>query len=41
MRHAMQIITLPDDVLYNADVDGNGSIEISDAILVMRMAMGM
>jgi hypothetical protein len=39
MRHAMGIITLPADV--DCDVDCDGSVTATDAILVMRSVMNM
>ena len=41
LRHAMGLISIPEDAQPQADVDGDGRITITDALLIMRFAMGL
>ena len=40
MRGAMGTITLTASQLAHADLDGDGTVTVSDALLAMRYAMG-
>ncbi len=39
MRHAMSIITVEGQGFVNGDMDGDGQLTSSDAILIMRAIM--
>ena len=41
LQHAAGIITLQGDALLAADVNGDGSIDASDAVLAARIALGL
>ncbi len=40
MRHALNLIALPDEAISICDMDGDGQITVQDAVLVMRAALG-
>lgn len=41
LRHALGLITIPDDARLQADVTGDGSIDVTDALMILRCAMGL
>ena len=41
MRHAMSITTVEGQGFINGDMDGDGQITSSDAILIMRAVMNL
>ena len=41
LRHALGLITIPEDAQPQADVTGNGIIDVTDALMIMRYAMGL
>ena len=40
-RHALQLETIPAEYLPNADLDGDGRITIADAIIALRLTLGI
>ena len=39
MRYAMRLITLSDEQLSRSDVNGDGVVNTTDALLIMRIAL--
>ena len=40
-RHALQLETIPAEYIPNADLDGDGRITIADAIIALRLTLGI
>ena len=41
LRHAMGLTTLEGDAFLAGDIDGDGEVSVSDALLIMRYSMGL
>lgn len=39
LRHAMDILAIPDELLPYADFNGDGEVDSTDALLIMRLAL--
>ena len=41
MRHAMGITTVSDQGFVNGDMNGDGALTATDAVLIMRLVMDL